>query len=51
MGDTVISVLILVILLSYAGLVIYKKVKAMKAGKFCSCGCDSCPSASKCKEH
>ena len=30
--------------------VIYKKVKDMKNGKFCSCGCDSCPSKGKCKD-
>lgn len=32
----------------YAGYVIYKKVKDMKAGKFCNCGSKDCPSKSKC---
>ncbi len=32
----------------YTGYVIYKKVKDIKAGKFCSCGCSDCPSKSKC---
>lgn len=32
----------------YAGIVIYKKVSDLRKGKFCSCGCKDCPSASKC---
>lgn len=34
----------------YAGFVIYKKVKDVKAGKFCSCGCGDCPTKSKCRD-
>lgn len=50
MGSVVVSGILLLGILVYAGVVIRKKIKDMKAGKFCSCGCDSCPSASKCKE-
>jgi hypothetical protein len=32
----------------YAGYVIYKKVKDIRAGKFCSCGCSDCPTKIKC---
>lgn len=35
---------------AYAVYVIYKKVKAAKAGKFCTCGCGGCPSKIKCLE-
>lgn len=34
----------------YAGYIIYKKIKAVKAGKFCSCGCGDCPSKMKCMD-
>ncbi len=33
---------LLALILSYAAFVIYKKSKAFKAGKYCSCGCDHC---------
>lgn len=32
----------------YVGYIIYKKVKDIKAGKFCSCGCNDCSSKTKC---
>lgn len=32
----------------YAGYVIVKKVKNMKAGKFCDCGCGDCSSKASC---
>jgi len=32
----------------YVIYIIYKKVKDIKAGKFCSCGCGDCPSKEKC---
>lgn len=35
------------IIIIYVAFVIVKRVKAIKAGHFCNCGCDSCPS--KCK--
>lgn len=31
----------------YAAYVVYKKVKAVKTGKYCSCGCSDCPSKIK----
>ena len=34
----------------WAGYVIYKKVKDMKKGKFCSCGCESCTGCKKYSE-
>ncbi|HEX3020971.1 MAG TPA: FeoB-associated Cys-rich membrane protein [Lachnospiraceae bacterium] len=44
------TIVILLIIFGYAGFVIYRKVKDMKNGKFCSCGCSSCPSSSRCKD-
>ncbi|PHV69300.1 FeoB-associated Cys-rich membrane protein [Sporanaerobium hydrogeniformans] len=44
-----VSVIILGVILLYVLFVIYKKVKGMKEGKFCSCGCESCPAQKKCK--
>lgn len=35
-------------LIAYCAWIIYKKVKNAKNGKFCSCGCQDCPS--KCRE-
>lgn len=32
----------------YVIYLIYKKVKDVKAGKFCSGGCNDCPSKGKC---
>jgi len=34
----------------YAGYIIYKKIKDLNTGKFCSCGCTNCPSQTKCKD-
>ena len=42
------GVILGLIIFAYAGFVIYKKVKDVKAGKFCSCGCSDCPSSKKC---
>ncbi|MBE5961207.1 MAG: FeoB-associated Cys-rich membrane protein [Lachnospiraceae bacterium] len=38
------TIIIGVLIALYAAVIIRKKVKDVKAGKFCSCGCDSCPS-------
>ncbi|GKX65371.1 FeoB-associated Cys-rich membrane protein [Inconstantimicrobium mannanitabidum] len=43
-----IEIIIGAAIIAYAGYVVYKKYKDMKKGKFCSCGCDSCPSKIKC---
>jgi hypothetical protein len=43
-----IGIIIALLIAIYSGIVIYKKYKDVKAGKFCSCGCENCPS--KCKE-
>ena len=37
------GIVIGVLIALYAGFVIVKKVKDIKQGRFCSCGCDSCP--------
>lgn len=42
------TILILIVISSYTGYVLYKKYKDIKKGKFCNCGCDSCPSKGKC---
>lgn len=42
------TVIILVVILLYAAWVIRKKVKDVKKGNFCGCGCGDCPSKSKC---
>lgn len=33
----------------YCCYVVFKKIKDMKKGKFCNCGCDHCPSSVNCK--
>lgn len=43
-----IEILILGVIVIYAGYVVYKKYKDIKKGKFCGCGCDGCSSQSKC---
>ncbi|WP_455715610.1 FeoB-associated Cys-rich membrane protein [Anaerosporobacter sp.] len=43
-----ISIIIVALILLYAAFVIRKKVKDIKAGKFCNCGCSECPSSNKC---
>lgn len=42
------TMIVLGIIFIYAGFIIYKKVKDIKAGKYCSCGCGDCPSAKRC---
>lgn len=44
----IVEIIIVALIMLYAGFVIYKKAKDMKKGKFCNCGCDDCPTASKC---
>lgn len=44
----IVEIIIVALIVLYAGYVIYKKVKDMKKGKFCNCGCEECPSNSKC---
>lgn len=41
MSTIVIGLLITV----YAGIIIYKKVKNIKQGKYCNCGCKDCISS------
>lgn len=36
------SIILLVLIGAYAGFVIYKRVKDIKKGKYCNCGCDNC---------
>lgn len=45
----IIKIILILLIASYAGYVIYKKVKDIKKGKFCNCGCEKCPSKNKCK--
>ena len=42
------EIILLGVILSYAGYVVYKKTKDLKEGKGCGCGCSSCPSKSSC---
>ena len=37
------------LVLVYVAFVIVKRVKAIKKGQYCSCGCESCPSSCKTK--
>lgn len=39
------TIIIGLLIASYAGIVIIKKAKDMKNGKFCSCGCSDCTSS------
>lgn len=36
------TLIIIAVLAAYCAVIIRKKVKDVKAGKFCSCGCESC---------
>ncbi|MGN0360795.1 MAG: FeoB-associated Cys-rich membrane protein [Hominisplanchenecus sp.] len=36
------SIVIGTLIFAYAGYVIFRKVREWKAGRFCSCGCESC---------
>ena len=36
------------LILCYVAFIIVKRVKEIKKGRYCSCGCDSC--TSKCKD-
>lgn len=42
------TIFIGIIIVGYAGFVIYRKLKDMKQGKYCGCGCDHC--ISKCNK-
>ncbi|ROR26412.1 attachment p12 family protein [Mobilisporobacter senegalensis] len=44
------EIIIVVLIVLYTGFIIYKKAKDMKKGKFCNCGRDDCPSATKCRK-
>lgn len=43
------TVVILLLIVLYSIFVIQKKKKDIKEGKFCSCGCQDCPSGTLCK--
>lgn len=45
------TILIALVIIIYSLYVIRKRIKDIKKGKFCSCGCDSCPSSSGCKKN
>jgi hypothetical protein len=42
------TIIILGVIIIYSGFVIYKKVKDMRNGKFCSGSCDGCSSMKNC---
>lgn len=46
-----VTIIIVALIVLYVGYVIYKKIKDIKAGKFCNCGCSDCPSSRKCNSH
>lgn len=41
-NDMIASIVIGTFIFAYAGYVIFRKVREWKAGRFCSCGCESC---------
>ncbi|WP_167958309.1 FeoB-associated Cys-rich membrane protein [Anaerosporobacter faecicola] len=43
-----VSILIVAAIVAYAGFVIRKKVKDIKEGKYCSCGCSGCGMRGQC---
>lgn len=43
----VFTVIIIVLIAAYVAWVIYRQVKRYKAGKFCDCGCENCPSKTR----
>lgn len=45
------GIIIVGLIALYASYVIYKKVKEMKNGKFCGCGCSGCPSSKSCHKN
>ena len=36
------TVIIGVLIVLYSGYIIYRKIKDLKQGKYCGCGCDHC---------
>ncbi|MDO5291886.1 MAG: FeoB-associated Cys-rich membrane protein [bacterium] len=49
--EYVVPAILLILIFSYAALVIRRKIKKIKAGQFCSCGCGDCPSSKKCNKN
>ena len=45
-----IGIVILLLIGIYTFIVIRKKIKDIKNGQYCSCGCQDCPSHSRCTE-
>lgn len=45
-----IEIIILLLIGAYTFIVIRKKITNIKNGQFCSCGCQDCPSHSRCTE-
>ncbi|BCN32244.1 FeoB-associated Cys-rich membrane protein [Anaeromicropila herbilytica] len=43
------TIIIIGVILMYSGYVIFKKIKDVRNGKFCSCGCDGCSASKGCK--
>jgi len=41
---------IIALIIIYSIYVIYRKVKNIKKGKLCECGCDDCPIKDKCEK-
>ena len=46
---SMVTVIIGVLIALYSGLIIYRKIKDLKQGKYCGCGCNHC--SLKCKEN
>ncbi|MBH1940348.1 FeoB-associated Cys-rich membrane protein [Mobilitalea sibirica] len=43
------AIILIALILSYTGFIIYKKTKDLKEGKSCCGGCSSCSSKGECK--
>ncbi|MDR1630090.1 MAG: FeoB-associated Cys-rich membrane protein [Oscillospiraceae bacterium] len=43
-----ISYAILALIIIYAAFIIVRRMKKIKKGQYCDCGCDSCPHAKNC---
>lgn len=48
--EYVVPCILLLLIFLYAAFVIRRRIKKMKRGEFCDCGCGGCPSANKCKK-
>lgn len=43
------TLLILIGIFLYSAFIVYRKIKQIKNGQFCNCGCKNCPDKKSCQ--